>query len=545
MKALRGLLLVVAACLPLAAQDGVNGNLVTTQWLQKNLKSPGILLLDVTNPAEYAKGHIPGAVDVPMMVVNSPFGPVDVPPAQMEKMYQQVGISADKQIVLYDHNGDDSAPRAFFSLYYHGLPAKNLFILDGGLKKWKADNFAVTTDPTAATPNPSFKMASLNRTARADTQEILTATGDPNSALIDALGTGWHFGQISPFNRAGHIPNSFVVDKPELYNADGTFRSVAEIKKFLDYYGIRPDQTVYSFCGGGIAAAGPYFAARFIAGYPNVKLYPGSEMIWLADQRELPYWTYDAPYLMRNVDWLQFFAGQMLRSYVGTDIDIVDVRPAAAYGEGHVPFALNIPAETFRANLNDPAKLAALLGPAGVNPAHEAVVISGNGISKESALAFLALDRAGQKKVSILTDPADKWAQPGYALKKDATAVGPKKGPMDLSIVPVAYSPKQRETVVISDPNSAHGIYPRVYIAAGANMPAKAPEGKVVHVPYTDLVNADGTPKPAKDIWATLSKAGVPRFAEIVLISDDPGDAAVNYYVLKLMGFPDVKVLAM
>ena len=545
MKALRILLVVViAACLPLVAQDGINGNLVTTKWLEKNLKGPDVLLLDVTNPGAYAKEHIPGAVDVPMMVVNNPFGPVDIPPAQMEKMYQQVGISADKKIVLYDHNGDESAPRAFFSLYYHGLPVKNLFILDGGLKKWKLDNLPVTTEPTKATPNPSFKISKRVESARADTQEILTATGDPKSALIDALGTGWHFGGISPFNRAGHIPNSYVVDKTELYNADGTFKSAEEIRKFLDYYGIRPDQTVYSFCGGGIAAAGPYFAAKFIAGYPNVKLYPGSEMIWLADQRDLPYWTYDAPYLMRNVNWVQFFAGQMLRSYVGTDIDIIDVRPADDYSQGHLPFALNVPSDTFKSNLNNPAKLGELLGPAGVNPAHEVVVVSGKGITKEAALAFVALDKAGQKKVSILTDPADKWAQPGYELKKEPTAVGPKKGPMDLSIVPVVYSPKPRD-VFVSDTNSTRGAYPKVFIASGQNMPAKTPDGKVVHVAYTDLLNADGTPKAAKDIWSTLSKAGVPRFAEIVVFSDDPGDAAVNYYLLKLMGFPDVKVLAM
>ena len=40
-----------------------------------------------------------------------------------------------------------------------------------------------------------------------------------------------------------------------------------------------------------------------------------------------------------------------------------------------------------------------------------------------------------------------------------------------------------------------------------------------------------------------LSKAGVPRYAEIVCTAEEPGDAAVNYFVLKLMGFPDVKVL--
>jgi thiosulfate/3-mercaptopyruvate sulfurtransferase len=76
-------------------------------------------------------------------------------------------------------------------------------------------------------------------------------------------------------------------------------------------------------------------------------------------------------------------------------------------------------------------------------------------------------------------------------------------------------------------------------------MPAKLPDGRVIHVPYTDLLNANGTPKDAKDIWAALVKAGVPRYAEIVTFSDDPGEAAASYFVFKLMGYPDVKVWMM
>ena len=74
-------------------------------------------------------------------------------------------------------------------------------------------------------------------------------------------------------------------------------------------------------------------------------------------------------------------------------------------------------------------------------------------------------------------------------------------------------------------------------------MPVKGPDGKVIHVPYTDLLNPDGTPKAAKDVWSILVKAGLPRYAEIICFADDPGEAAANYFILKLMGFPDVKVL--
>jgi 3-mercaptopyruvate sulfurtransferase SseA len=93
------------------------------------------------------------------------------------------------------------------------------------------------------------------------------------------------------------------------------------------------------------------------------------------------------------------------------------------------------------------------------------------------------------------------------------------------------------------DPKSTHGLYPKVFIASGKNMSAKIQEGKVFHLPYTDLLNADGTPKAAKDIWNVLDKTGVPRYAEIICFSEEPGEAAVNYFILKLMGYPDIKVL--
>ena len=95
---------------------------------------------------------------------------------------------------------------------------------------------------------------------------------------------------------------------------------------------------------------------------------------------------------------------------------------------------------------------------------------------------------------------------------------------------------------MITDPQTTQGAYPKVFIASGKGVPDKTPVGKVVHVPYTELMNADGTPKAAKDIWNILTKAGVPRYAELICFSDDPGEAAVNYFVLRLMGFPDIKV---
>ncbi|MGE0455507.1 MAG: sulfurtransferase [Vicinamibacteria bacterium] len=538
-------LFAIAGCLlvapPLAAAEGIDGNLVTAGWLEKNRGTPDVLILDASPPQLYAARHIPGALNVDFLAYGFPARPL----ADMEQRYQSWGISPGKKIVMYDLGGTYFGTRLMYSLYHHGFPAQSLFVLDGGLSKWQELGLPVTTDVPPPPAKGSFKIAQVREDVRVTLPEVLTASGDPaGNALVEALGPDWHFGAVAPFGRPGHIPNGVMLPAVDFFNQDKTFKSRDEIRRMAAYLGLRPEQRIHSYCGGGVAASVPFFALKFLLDYPKVALFPESEMGWLADSRELPYWTYDAPHLMRGTSWVQSWGGQMMRTYSLAKVSILDVRPAAAFGEGHLPFALNIPADAFSSNIGTPDKLAALLGPAGVDPSHEAVVVSGAGLTKEAALAFVLLEQLGQSKVSVLTDSASEWTKTGLKLATVPTAVGPKKGPGDLSIPPAAYPANVRGGVIVADAKSTQGAYPKLFVASGATVPAGAPDGKVVHVPYTDLLNADGTPKAAKDLWSTLTKAGVPRYAELVCYSDDPAEAAVNYFVLRLMGYPDVKVLA-
>ncbi|MBI3195666.1 MAG: hypothetical protein HYZ34_14540 [Ignavibacteriae bacterium] len=539
-------LLVIAVCLllplSLMAQEGMNGNLVTVSWLEKNLKKSEIVLMDASPAQIYMTKHIPGAINYDIFT----YGVQELPISEIEKRYQSWGISTGKKIVMYDQGGTYMATRLLFSLEYYGFPVKELFILDGGLAKWEEAGLPVTKDATPPPAKGMFTINKLNDNVKANLTEFLNASGDTrNNALVDALDAGWHFGGQQFFDRPGHVPNAILMPSADFFNADKTFKSSEELKKMVDYFGLTPEQHVYSYCGGGIAASGPYFALKFILGYPNVKLYSGSQLEWVSDQRELPLWTYDASYLMRKINWLKSWGGKMFRMYGVSNISMVDVRSAQDFYQGHLPFSLNIPVDEFKNNINNPEKLSTILGPAGVDASHEAVIISGAGLTKESALAFVLLEKLGQKKVSIFIDPLDKVKESGYSLTKDTTAVGPKTGANFLSIPPTTYPMNFRKDVIIRDPKSTEGQYPKLFLASGKNISAKVQDGKVLHVPYIELVKADGSPKDANEIWDILTKAGVSRYAEIVCFSDDPGEAAVNYFILKLMGFPDIKVLVM
>lgn len=519
---------------------GRKGNLVSVDWLKQNLARKDVVLLDASGPQLYAKAHIPGAVSASILG----HGVQETTPERMEARYRGYGIKNDSIIVVYEQGDPMSdfkhmwSHHLFFDLYYHGFPVDRLFVLDGGLEKWKADGGEVTVAPTAKPEPGNFSIKQLREAARVRLPEVLAASGDPKKAtLIEALEPDSHFGEKGFFDRAGHIPNSVMLPARDFFNADHTFKSPEELRRMFDYLGVKPGQTVYSHCGGGVAAAVPFFALKFILGQEDVRLYRESQVGWLQDDRGLPFWTYSAPQLLRDTTWARTWGGAMMRMYRNSAIDFIDARPAEEFKFRHARFALNVPAETLRPHLHDPAKLASLLGEAGVSANHEALVMAGSGITPDAALVFLALEAAGQKRVSVLAEGMDSAATKGLAVNDAAKAAAAAP------VAKRAYQASARAGAIIRRPTETQGLYPKVFVVSDARPVTRNLPGKVVQLPYTDVLRPDGTPKAAKDLWKTLSDAGVPRYAELVAVADDTGAAAVNYLVLKLMGYPDVKVL--
>jgi len=542
--------LLLAATLPLiappcsAADSGVQGHLASVDWLKRNLARPDLVLVDASPAPLHRQRHIPGA----MLSTLFTFGPKDLPVEQIESHLRSWGVGPDQQIVLYDQGGTYMATRLFWDLVHHGLPAERLLILDGGLSKWLAEGGAVTQDATPKPQPGTVRITTLNPDVRVRLPEFLAASGDPrNNVLLEALQPSYFYGGAAFFNRGGHVPNATLMPSEDFYNADKTFKSPQEIQRMLDHLGIKREQQVLTYCGGGGAAAVPFFALKFMLGYPRVKLFQESQMGWLQDDRELPVWTYGDPHLVRDTPWLKAWASPMLKAFGLSQVSIVDVRASDAFQLGHVPLAVNVPAQAFSSHRQSPATLATLLGQAGVDPSHEAVVVSEGGLNESSALAFVLLESIGQRKVSIFMDSIERWAELGQevATPAAAAAAGKPSAPSAMPAPPATpYVALARTRLFVSDPARSQGLYPTVYVASGAQLPTRAPEGRVLHLPYTQFLNADGTPKAAKDIWNTLAEAGVPRYAEIVVFADTLGEAAVNYVVLRMMGFADVKVWA-
>src|SRR5258706_3489862 len=198
---IRWLTAVIASSLfvlhPAAADEAAKGPLVGVQWLEKNLKGDDLLLIDASFGKMHGAGHIPGSVNVDVFT----FGGRDLSAAEMEKLIQSWGVSPGKKIVIYDQGGTYLATSLYFDLYYHGFPAKDLVLLDGGLAKWKEAGRAITKDPTPAPKPGTFRGAKVKEEARVRGPEVLGGSGDPaNSALGAALDTAQHFAAATVFD---------------------------------------------------------------------------------------------------------------------------------------------------------------------------------------------------------------------------------------------------------------------------------------------------------------------------------------------------------
>src|SRR5262249_17850765 len=123
--------------------------LVATDWLASRLRSPDLVVVDGSfylpahkrdAAAEYKAGHIPGAVrfDIDQIADHSSPLPHMLPSAfDFAMAVGELGISERDTVVIYDGMGLFSAPRVWWTFRLFG--AEHVFILDGGLPKWKAE----------------------------------------------------------------------------------------------------------------------------------------------------------------------------------------------------------------------------------------------------------------------------------------------------------------------------------------------------------------------------------------------------------------------
>lgn len=271
-----------------AHTPGGTAMLETPASLAASLDDPALVLLHVGDEADYRTAHIRGARYVSLRDISINEGPLvlQMPaPDDLRQRLEGLGISDDSRVVVYYATDWVSpATRVVFTLQHAGLD--RVALLDGGMRAWTAAGHPVSD----AAP-PARRGRLTRATARhdvADATYIQANIGKPGFALIDARDPAFYSGERPGGPRdlrvPGHITGAVSVPFSTVATPDPQLKPRAELETLFREAGVKPGDTVVTYCHIGQQATAVAFAARTL-GY-KVLLYDGSFEDWV--RRGLP-----------------------------------------------------------------------------------------------------------------------------------------------------------------------------------------------------------------------------------------------------------------
>ncbi len=257
------------------------------------------------NPADYAAGHVPGAVQLDTQALEAPPDWNRRPPQELERTLRQHGIRQDTTVVLYGRpmdtpSGDPEveadpgqlgAMRAAVILLYAGV--EDVRVLNGGLAAWHRAGFALETSETEPTPADEFGAAVPGRPDLIiDTAEAKAWLEADDRDLVSVRTEEEYDGDTSGYtyiSERGHIPGAVFVpsgsdlDHVEPYrNPDETMREYPAVAEMWEREGVDRDRHLAFYCGTGWRSSEAFMHA-YLMGWSDIAVYDGGWHVWSSD----------------------------------------------------------------------------------------------------------------------------------------------------------------------------------------------------------------------------------------------------------------------
>ncbi len=295
MALLNGAHEILGATLPKTAKNWI----VETDWLASHLASPDLIVLDGSwhlptakrDPrAEYLGEHIPGALffDIDEITDEKSSLPHMLPSTvKFSSRMKKMGVGDGARIVVYDTSGIFSAARVWWT--FRAMGHRDVAVLNGGLKKWKAEGRPLDDGPPPKRSERHYTPLQNTEIIR-DLEEMKALVGKAGAQIVDARPPGRFEGRDDEPRaglRKGHMPGAKNIPSQKLLNPDGTFKSEAELAKLFSDAGIDVLKPVVTTCGSGVTASMLALALAAL-GQTNAAVYDGSWAEWGIEGNGLP-----------------------------------------------------------------------------------------------------------------------------------------------------------------------------------------------------------------------------------------------------------------
>ena len=257
------------------------GVLVGPGWLAAHLNDANVRVVEVdVSPAAHDNWHIDGAVLWNVYTDVKDAGYRTVGTAALERLIARSGIGPDSTVVFYGY-----APAlGLWLMKLHGHA--DVRILDCSRDTWRAAGHPWST-AASEPPAGGYRLGSEDRRLRADREAVDGAIGQPDTTVVDVRSAAeyrgecfWPSGGMEPGGRAGHVPSAIHQPIDGLYQADGSFRSTAQLRDLFSPAVLDGGGELITYCTIGGRAATAWFVLTYLLGRDRVRVYDGSWAEW-------------------------------------------------------------------------------------------------------------------------------------------------------------------------------------------------------------------------------------------------------------------------
>ncbi len=289
--------------------------LVYPQWVHQLLSGEGppgfngnkfaICHCHYRNRGDYEIGHIPGAIALDSLELESPDTWNRRSPEELEQALTRLGISAEMTVVVYGRfsspNNSDPHPgssaghlgsiRCGVLMMYAGV--RDVRVLNGSIAAWGNEDYPLSTDEVQLEPVSEFGTSVPARSEIfIDTPQAKKVLESDNGNLISVRSWDEFIGKVSGYNyifKKGHIPRavfgncgSDAYHMENYRNVDLTTREYHEIKAMWNDSGVTSDQFNAFYCGTGWRASEAFLNA-YLMGWNKIAVYDGGWYEWSND----------------------------------------------------------------------------------------------------------------------------------------------------------------------------------------------------------------------------------------------------------------------